>query len=45
MHELGSWLRTLDVRPTMREVMAGALARFLDELDGATPAPALRSTR
>lgn len=33
MHELGSWLRTLDVRPNMWEVMAEALARLLDALD------------
>jgi hypothetical protein len=33
MHELGSWLRTLDIHPKMWEVMAEALTRFLDALD------------
>ena len=33
MHNLGDWLRTLDVRPTTWEVMAEALTQFLDDLD------------
>jgi len=33
MHELGSWLRTLDVHPMTWEVMAEALTRLLDDLD------------
>jgi hypothetical protein len=33
MHDLGIWLRTLDVHPNAWEVMAEALFRLLDELD------------
>jgi hypothetical protein len=33
MHELGSWLPTLDVHPRMWEIMAEALTRLLDALD------------
>jgi hypothetical protein len=33
MHELGSWLPTLDIHPRMWEIMAEALTRLLDALD------------
>jgi hypothetical protein len=38
MHDLARWLSTLDVHPHLWEVMAEAVSRLLDELDGLTSA-------